>query len=102
MVSGRQLAESPETPDNAAMAVSLLPIQAGCSLEFAEADIERVRQALEKRYGVPEVDRSHPSITIYRYPGAHLTFQNDWENPCLIASDACGIAMLEHIAHELA
>ncbi|MNN36944.1 hypothetical protein D3C81_1508610 [compost metagenome] len=84
------------------MAVSLLPIQGGCSLEFAEADIERVRQALEKRYGLPEVDKGHPTITIYRYPSADLTFQNDWEDPCLIATNACGIAMLEHIANELA
>lgn len=72
------------------MAVSLLPIQGGYSLEFAEADIERVRQALEKRYGVPDVDKGHPTHTIYGYPGADLSFQNDWEDPCLIATKACG------------
>lgn len=82
------------------MAISLLPIQGGWSLEFAEVDIERVRQALEKRYGVPQVDKIHQTITIYRYPGAELTFQNDWQDPCLIATNPCGIAMLEHIANE--
>jgi hypothetical protein len=84
------------------MVVSLLPIDGGCSLEFAEADIGRVRAALETHYGVPEVDKSHPTLTIYRYPGAELTFQNDWEDPCLIAGNALGVAMLERVAKELA
>jgi len=84
------------------MAVTLLPLDDGCSLEFANEDMERVRQALERRYGSPEVDKRHPWLTVYRYPHAELTFQNEWDDPCLIASAAPGIAMLRQIADDLA
>ncbi|MBJ7446688.1 MAG: hypothetical protein JHC81_04060 [Brevundimonas sp.] len=83
------------------MAVSLLYSESGCSLEFSVSDIERVRAALERHYGKPAVNDSSPFMTVYSFAKAKLAFQNEWDDPCLIANDATGVAMLEHIAIEL-
>lgn len=83
------------------MTVSLIRLETGCSLEFAASDIERVRAALEQRYGVPTIDRSSPILTVYTFGSAQLVFQNEWDDPCLIADEPMGVAMLEQLAREL-
>lgn len=83
------------------MTASLLRLEAGCSLEFATSDIERVRAALEQLYGVPQVDKSSPFLTVYTFASAKLIFQNEWDDPCLIANEPKGVAMLEQLAKEL-
>ena len=83
------------------MTVSLLRLPNGdCSLEFALEDIDRVRAALLLKYGTPVVER-FPFLTVYKFPTASLTFQNEWDDPCLISSSAHGAEMLEHLAKEL-
>lgn len=84
------------------MTVSLLRLETSCSLEFSTSDIERVRAVLEQHYGAPRVDKSSPMLTVYRFDSAKLIFQNEWDDPCLIADDPAGVAMLEKLAKELA
>jgi hypothetical protein len=84
------------------MTVSLLRLETGCSLEFATSDIERVRAALDRHYGAPKVDKSSPILTVYMFASAKLIFQNEWDDPCLIADEPTGVAMLEQLAKELA
>jgi hypothetical protein len=83
------------------MAVSLLRLSdGGCSLEFAPADIDRVRAVLLLKYGTPAVER-YPVLTVYKFQKASLIFQNEWDDPCLVASNAQGVEKLEHLAKEL-
>jgi len=83
------------------MTISLLRLPDGaCSLEFATEDIDRVRAALQRKYGTPDVER-YPTLTVYKFPMASLTFQNEWDDPCLISSSEIGVEMLEHLAKEL-
>lgn len=83
------------------MTVSLLRLSNGdCSLEFAPADIDRVRAVLLLKYGAPTVER-HPILTIYQFPKASLIFQNECDDPCLIASNEQGVEMLEYLVKEL-
>ena len=84
------------------MTVSLLHLETGCSLEFAASDIECVRAALEQHYGIPKVDKSSPILTVYTFANATIIFQNEWDDPCLIANEPMGVAMLEQLAKELA
>ncbi|MFJ6023542.1 hypothetical protein ACIQC9_02930 [Brevundimonas sp. NPDC092305] len=84
------------------MTISLVRLDPGCSLEFGVADIERVRAAIERHYGKPDTDRSSPILTVYTFANTKLIFQNEWDDPCLLASDAVGTAMLEQLAGELA
>jgi hypothetical protein len=84
------------------MAASLLPMKNGsCSLEFATSDIDRVSILLREHFGVPRVEK-WPELTVYKFKQADLLFQNEWDDPCLIASTAEGIAMLEVIAKDMA
>lgn len=82
--------------------VSLLGLkEGGCSLEFAVEDLDRVRTALSARYGRPTVTK-HAVLTIYTFGQTELTFQNEWDDPCLIASTPDGEAMLRAVAADLA
>lgn len=84
------------------MTVSLLRHKTGCSLEFATSDIERVRTVLEQHYGTPVADKSSPVLTVYTFANTKIVFQNEWDDPCLIANEPVGVAMLEQLAKELA
>lgn len=82
--------------------VSLLELkEGGCSLEFAVEDIDLVRKALSARYGSPKVTK-HAVLTVYTFGETGLTFQNEWDDPCLIASTPDGEAMLRAVAADLA
>jgi len=84
------------------MVVSLLPLTTGgCSLEFDTGDIDRVREYLRQRFGAPRVEH-HPFHIVYKFRQADLLFQNEWDDPCLIASTEDGVAMLRLAAGDLA
>jgi hypothetical protein len=81
--------------------VWLLPLKDdGCSLEFAPEDIDRVSAALSSRFGSPRVTK-HPTLTVYSFGGTELTFQNEWDEPCLIASTPDGVTMLKAVLEDL-
>ena len=82
--------------------VSLLELKdGGCSLEFALEDMDRVRAALSVRYGTPKVTK-YPILTVFRFGRTEPTFQNEWDDPCLIAITSDGVAMLRTLAADLA
>jgi hypothetical protein len=72
-----------------------------CSLEFAVEDIDRVRAALSVRHGAPKVTK-YPILTFYTFGGTDVTFQNEWDDPCLIANTPDGVDMLRTLAADLA
>ena len=77
------------------MAITLLPLSNGhYSLEFEETDLSSVAAAIRERYGVPD-KRQHATCAEYRFGGCHFTFQNEWEDPCLIANSADGDDILK-------
>ena len=79
------------------MAVSLLKLDTGhYSLEFEPNDIERVAEALREAYGPPAVKR-WPIATSYSFNGVELTYQNEWDDPCLIAGDESGDVVLKNL-----
>jgi hypothetical protein len=79
------------------MAISLLKLDTGhYSLEFEPADIERVSEALRETCGSPAVRRG-PIATSYSFDGVELTYQNQWDDPCLIASNEAGDAILKKL-----
>lgn len=83
------------------MAVTLLPLEAGgCALEFDTGDIDSVRDRLRERFGAPRVEH-HPFHIVYKFKRADLLFQNEWDDPCLIASSEEGVAMLRAVAADL-
>jgi hypothetical protein len=81
------------------MAVTLLPLSNGhYSLEFEPADLPQVGAAIRDRYGVPD-KRKHPTSAEYRFAGCSFTFQNEWDDPCLISGSSEGDCIL-HILHD--
>ena len=52
------------------------------------------------RYGIPKI-RKYPFPTVYAFGQTELTFQNEWDDPCLIATTLNGEAMLRAIAADL-
>lgn len=81
--------------------VSLLELkEGGCSLEFAIEDIDRVRTALSARYGSPTVTK-YPVLTVYAFGETELTFQNEWDDPCLVACTPTGEVMLRTVVADL-
>jgi len=83
------------------MPVSLVPLKNGSvSLEFEVAEIDSVSASLRQRFGAPMVEK-HPTLTVYKFKQADLVFQNEWDDPCLIAGTPEGIAMLKAVAADL-
>jgi hypothetical protein len=73
---------------------SLLRLSSGhYSLEFETADLPALSSAIEQRYGLPE-KQQYATLAVYRFGGCSFTFQNEWDDPCLIASSAEGDAIL--------
>lgn len=81
------------------MAVTLLPLSNGhYSLEFELSDMPAVAAAIRDRYGEPS-KRQYPTSADYSFGGSHFTFQNEWDDPCLIAGSDEGDAILK-VLHE--
>ncbi|MFC0407601.1 hypothetical protein [Roseomonas elaeocarpi] len=70
-----------------------------CSLEFDTSDIPLVAAAISERYGVPE-QRLFATAAEYRFGGCSFAFQNQWDDPCLIAGSSEGSEILKAL-HEL-
>lgn len=77
------------------MAVTLLPLSNGhYSLEFEPSDLSQVAAAIRDHYGVPD-KRQHPTSAEYRFGGCSFTFQNEWDDPCLISGSSEGDSILQ-------
>ena len=81
------------------MAVTLLPLSNGhYSLEFEPSDMPSVAAAIRDRYGEPGKCQ-YPASADYSFGGCHFTFQNEWDDPCLIAGSVEGDEILKAL-HE--
>jgi hypothetical protein len=84
------------------MAITLLRLPTGhCSLEFASSDLPFVASAIRARYGAPVV-RRYPACADHRFGGCSFTFQNEWDDPCLISESDAGDAILRELCDALA
>lgn len=83
------------------MTIELLELQdGGTSLEFEEADIAAVLDVAHARFGKLEVER-HVLHAIYRFGGCEFIFQNEWDDPCLIAGGPEGVEILRALCADL-
>ncbi len=80
------------------MEISLLALPDGhLSLEFGTSDLAAVAAAIRNRYGEPAVTR-HLASAEYRFGGCSFTFQNEWDDPCMISGSPEGDAVLRALA----
>lgn len=83
------------------MALTLLPLSNGhYSLEFEPTDLPSVASAIRDHYGVPD-KRQYPTSAEYRFGGCSFTFQNEWDDPCLISGSAAGDEILRNLHNAL-
>jgi hypothetical protein len=84
------------------MAATLLSHSGGnsWSLEFGSEDIEIVRQAILDLFGVVTSEQ-HITCSTIVFGGEKLLFQNEWDDPCLIASTKGGRDLLLQIERQL-
>jgi hypothetical protein len=76
------------------MAMTLLALSTGhYSLEFEPSDLPGVRSVIRQLYGRPET-RRNPVLTELRFGGCSFTFQNEWDDPCLISGSSEGDEIL--------
>ena len=83
------------------MSVSLLRTETIFSLEFAPEDKADVRAAIQELFGQPQITPEVVSATVL-FGGECFTYQDEWDDPCLISSSARGKDMLERLAGRLA
>ena len=79
------------------MAVTLLSLSNGLlSLEFETSDISSVAAVIRLLFG--EVSSQQiPTATRYTFGGCRFLFQNEWDDPCLIAQSVEGNELLRQI-----
>ncbi|CAN5225174.1 hypothetical protein BH10PSE14_BH10PSE14_39250 [soil metagenome] len=78
------------------MAVTLLHLAKHLSLEFETSDLEAIRDHIRLRHR--DFKAEHAGIaTIVRFGGEQFTFQNEWDDPCLISRSAKGDELLQEI-----
>jgi hypothetical protein len=78
------------------MSVSLLNVGDHFSLEFDTSDRDAVRSYIRERYG--EVSSKAAGIaTVVTFGGEDFTFQNEWDDPCLISHSVKGDDLLRAI-----
>ena len=82
------------------MAVSLLRGPTVVSLEFEPEDKEVVKAAVRESFGEPKVTQHGISSTV-QIDGEEFTYQNEWDDPCLITSTARGAEILQAIADKV-
>jgi hypothetical protein len=79
------------------MAIELLMLADGhCSLEFAPEDMAAVRKAIITLHGKPTV-QWHAVCADIRFGGCNFTFQDEWDDPCLISGSDEGDALLREL-----
>ncbi|WP_176590068.1 hypothetical protein [Sphingobium sp. EM0848] len=83
------------------MAISLLPLPKGnASLEFAPADLANVREAISALFG-PVLSDVQPTYARLTFGGETFLFEQEWDEPCLIAQNEAGTLMLEQLLEHL-
>ncbi|MBB4859068.1 hypothetical protein HNO88_002394 [Novosphingobium chloroacetimidivorans] len=83
------------------MPVTLLSLPNGnSSLEFASDEIEAVRQAILDLFG-EAASEPHVTYSALAFGGEKFLFQNEWDDPCLIASTEEGSHLLLQIEQRL-
>jgi len=82
------------------MAVSLLRDPTFVSLEYAPQDQDSVKAVIRELFGAPMVAQHVMSATV-TIDGEDFTFQNEWDDPCLISRTARGAEILQAIAAKL-
>lgn len=83
------------------MTATLLDLPDGhLSLEFETADVPAVRALIRDRYGPPDVEQG-VALSVLRFGGAEFVFQNEWDDPCLIASTIEGDRILRELLEGL-
>ena len=76
------------------MAVTLLALSNGhFSLEFEPDDFPAVGEAILDKYGKPTITH-YPACASYHFGGSSFTFQNEWDDPCLISGSSKGDEIL--------
>jgi hypothetical protein len=68
-----------------------------CSLEFDKPDLDAVRAAIRKTWGEPKIVDYAMSASV-EFGGQSFTYQNEWDDPCLISSTPAGREILEALA----
>jgi len=64
------------------------------------ADMPAVAEAIKKRYGIPE-EKRHIMCIEYFFGGGHFIFQDEWDDPCLIATSDDGSRILKQLYSDL-
>jgi hypothetical protein len=78
------------------MSVSLLSVGEHLSLEFGPSDLEAVRSYIREHY--PDTGSKVAGIaTVVKFGGEDFTFQNEWDDPCLISHSSEGDKLLRNI-----
>lgn len=78
------------------MTVSLLQVGDHLSLEFDTSDLDDVRAYIREQY--PDTTTYPAGIaTGILFGGEQFTFQNEWDDPCLISASIKGDEMLRTI-----
>ncbi|KIC11531.1 hypothetical protein RA19_05685 [Leisingera sp. ANG-M1] len=76
------------------MPFSLLKLSSGFfSLEFETSDLPHVREVIEAAFGHPKITQ-HAISSAIEIAGCKLTFQNEWDDPCLISGSDEGNQVL--------
>jgi len=78
------------------MSVSLLNVGEHLSLEFDATDVDAVRSYIREQFA--DVSSAMAGIaTIVNFGGEDFTFQNEWDDPCLISCSGKGDELLRYI-----
>jgi len=78
------------------MSLSLLTVGDHLSLEFEVTDLDAVGAFIKERYS--SVNSKAAGIaTVVTIEGEPFTFQNQWDDPCLISGSARGDELLRAI-----
>lgn len=80
------------------MNVELRQVGARQSLEMDPEGLEAVRAHLERTY--PDLKtRGAGIVTLVRFAGSEFIFENEWDEPCLLAQTAEGDDLLRAVCN---
>ena len=70
------------------------------SLEYEPDDMDTVRAAIVRQFGAMTVQRRVISSEVH-FGGESFTFQNEWDDPCLITATESGRTILRRLYDDL-
>ena len=83
------------------MATKILKLSDGhVSLEFQERDILAIRTLIAALFG-EATQKQFIMASVVGFGGENFTFQNEWNDPCLISGTALGDEHLQRIHEDL-